>query len=85
MWLGNGSGHVNDHIIYYSDNQDCQHKHGMGIMINRSRSRYVLHFLPLSNRVMMLQLNTNIRTMNMIKLFASTLDKEEQEVEYFYD
>lgn len=44
-----------ENLMYYSGSFNSQHRPGVGIMINKNVSRYVLKPLPLSERVILLQ------------------------------
>lgn len=85
-WKGSGKRVIQDTTIYYSGSPDSNSSnyHGVAIAVDVDISKTVKHFLPLSNRVVLLQLNAQGRHLNIIQAYAPTLDKEDGEVEEFY-
>lgn len=85
-WRGSGKRVVQDTTFYYSGNPETEgvNYHGVAIAVEKDTNKSVKHFLPLSNRVCLLQLKSHGRHINLIQAYAPTLDKEDEEVEEFY-
>uniref|UniRef100_A0A8D8SJ40 Craniofacial development protein 2 n=2 Tax=Cacopsylla melanoneura TaxID=428564 RepID=A0A8D8SJ40_9HEMI len=83
-WKESGSRVVQDTTIYYSGSSESSNLHGVAIAIDKSLKNTVKHFLPVSPRVLVLQLNACKRNLNLIQVYAPTADKEEEELENFY-
>jgi len=54
------------------------------IILNKSLSRSVRNFAPLSDRVMLLQLAMRPINVNIVQVYAPTTDHNDDEVEKFY-
>ncbi|KAK4873205.1 hypothetical protein RN001_015234 [Aquatica leii] len=73
-------------MMYFSgsDESDPYHRHGTAIIVDNTIKNCVISFTPLSNRVILLQLKTQIGKANIIQLYAPTADKDDNELESFY-
>ena len=82
-----GSGHceIDDHQVYYSGRENGEHQHGVGAIIRKDITRYITNFVPISQRCMLLQINARPSAINIIQVYAPTLDSSEAEFESFYD
>lgn len=83
-WLNTGQLQTNNSIIYYSGNNDNQHRHGVAIIVDKESTRAVEGFIPISERVMILQLRTAHTKLNLIQVYAPTVNGSEEEIETFY-
>uniref|UniRef100_A0A8D8WNS4 Craniofacial development protein 2 n=2 Tax=Cacopsylla melanoneura TaxID=428564 RepID=A0A8D8WNS4_9HEMI len=85
-WKGSGKKLIQDTTFYYSGSpeSDGVNYHGVAIAVDKTINNNVKHFLPLSNRVCLLQLNAQGRHINIIQAYAPTMDKDDEEVEEFY-
>ncbi|CAG9828488.1 unnamed protein product, partial [Diabrotica balteata] len=83
-WPGTGSIDKKDHRIFYSGSLDGKLEHGVGVIITRKISRCILNFVPVSNRVILLQIRANPVNVNIIQIYAPTADKDDEEVETLY-
>uniref|UniRef100_A0A8D8Z2U9 Craniofacial development protein 2 n=1 Tax=Cacopsylla melanoneura TaxID=428564 RepID=A0A8D8Z2U9_9HEMI len=83
-WTGSGCTRMEDADLYYSG-LDVYHYAGVGVMIDKSIRDCVLEFVPLSERAMLLRLQTNYRPMNIIQVYAPTADKDDDVIELLYD
>lgn len=72
---------LEDAIIYYSGSNNPSHRAGVAIIIAKSATKAVMEYVPLSERAMMIRLQTNYRLMNIIQSYAPTADKDDEEVE----
>lgn len=68
--------------FYYSgtDETDAQHRHGVEILINNSLKRYVKNMVAYSERIILLQLAGTLLNINIIQIYAPTVDKQISEV-----
>ncbi|KAL1447433.1 hypothetical protein WDU94_013960 [Cyamophila willieti] len=83
-WSGTGMKKNADSYIYYSGGSDVNNYYGVAILVKPNIQKSVIDFIPISDRVMMLKLNTNFRTLNLIQVYAPTRDKSDADVEAFY-
>lgn len=84
-WPNSGEISMNGMKIYYSGNNDTYHWNGVTIIIDKITNQTVAIFMPISDRVMTIQLQTNQAKINIIQVYAPTADKSEDEVEQFYN
>ena len=81
-WKGHGLCDTDNHTFYYSCNDEDHHRHGVGVIVSKTVS--VKNFVPLSDRVMMLQLRSKPIDINIIQVYAPTSDADDNVVEAFY-
>ncbi|KAI5718027.1 hypothetical protein M8J77_015079 [Diaphorina citri] len=84
-WSGTGKCEINDHVIYYSGNDDPRHQNGVAIILDKVTSRSVKNFVPFSDRIILIQIETKPVMTNIIQLYAPTCNAEEDEIESFYE
>ncbi|RZF44528.1 hypothetical protein LSTR_LSTR002301 [Laodelphax striatellus] len=84
-WKDKGQRDILDKTVYYSGITDGSNLNGVAVMIDQSIKKAVKNFLPLSDRVMLLQLNLDIGTLNLIQVYAPTAEKEDEIIEKFYE
>ena len=84
-WPLSGKRNINNHVVYYSGNEDKNHRNGVGIIITKNIEGSVINFVPFSDRLMLLQLKGNPININLIQAYAPTADKSEIEIERFYE
>ena len=84
-WLGSGTQNTEEGIMYFSGGTDVNHRYGVAVMVSSMVAKSVLDFIPISDRVMILRLQTSHRAMNIIQVHAPTADKDEEEIESFYN
>lgn len=81
---GHGKQEMSNGVIYYSGN-DSKCIHGTAIVVSNEVAKSFVRFEPLSDRVMLLRLQTSYRMMNIIQTYAPTTKKTaDEEVEEFY-
>lgn len=83
-WIGSGELSTENGRVYYSGNDDTQHRYGVAVILDRNVVKSVTGFIPMSERVMLLQLMTTHGKLNLIQIYAPTADKNEEELENFY-
>lgn len=84
-WPGAGKTKTNGGYIYFSGGTDNNHRYGTAILITDEIEKAVLDYVPLSDRVMLLKLQTSHRIMNILQVYAPTNDKSDTEIEEFYN
>ena len=84
-WTGSGQCSTNKYTMYYSGPTDTTHQNGVGIIVSESMNRSVRNFLPYSDRIALLQLQTRPIKVNIIQAYAPTSDKSDEEIEEFYE
>lgn len=72
-------------VLFYSGNQDKNHRKGVGIIIPEKISSSIINFLPHSDRIALLKLKAHPVNLNIIQVYAPTSDAPEDEVEGFYE
>uniref|UniRef100_A0AAR5NZ92 Endonuclease/exonuclease/phosphatase domain-containing protein n=1 Tax=Dendroctonus ponderosae TaxID=77166 RepID=A0AAR5NZ92_DENPD len=75
---------INDHRIYYSRTTNGKHEYGVGVIINKTIATYVTNFIPISERIMLLQIQTTPANINVIQVYAPTCQSDEDEIKEFY-
>lgn len=85
-WPSSGKCQIGKHhMIYYSGSNDTQHRNGVAVMVRKNLTKAIVNFVPFSERVMLLQIETKYRKMNIVQVYAPTADKDDEEVEQFYE
>lgn len=84
-WPNTGELNIKNTKIYYSGNDSSQHWNGVAIAMEENLSRCVTGFVPISDRVIMIRMERTGGNMNIIQTYAPTADKDEDEVEQFYN
>lgn len=84
-WPDSGYVSAEKATIYYSGSNDNQHKNGVAVIVSEEVQRTVENFVPISDRVMILQIKTNHTKMNLIQVYAPTADGEDNDIETFYE
>lgn len=85
-WKGTGTIHTSGKTFYFScsDDTDPNHRHGVGILINDNLRASVKNFVPISERVILVQMLGKPVNINIIQAYAPTTDGSEEELEQFY-
>ncbi|XP_030765797.1 uncharacterized protein LOC115889859 [Sitophilus oryzae] len=85
-WPGTGMIKSKGKVFYYSGNDsiDQNHQRGVGILIDENLQKSVKNFIPLSERVILIQLLGRPININIIQVYAPTAEKAEDEIEDFY-
>lgn len=83
-WPGSSYCSIENYRTYYSGKDDGRHEHGVGLIVNKEAARHVTNFVPVNERVILLQLNASPININIIQVYAPTSDHSEDEVEEFY-
>lgn len=83
-WPDAGKLKTNHGMIYFSGGNDANHRYGVAVIVAANINHAVADFVPINDRVMLLKLKTNRGMLNIIQVYAPTLDKEDEEIEQFY-
>ncbi|XP_030760715.1 craniofacial development protein 2-like [Sitophilus oryzae] len=85
-WPGTGMIKSKGKVFYYSGNGsiDQNHQRGVGILMDENLQKSVKNFIPLSERVILIQLLGRPININIIQVYAPTAEKAEDEIEDFY-
>lgn len=81
-WRSNGQCSLENHKVYYSGNEENQHIHGLGFIVSCEIQKYVINFVPISERIDVIQLSGNPVNINLV--YAPTYDADDVEIEQFY-
>ncbi|CAG4984092.1 unnamed protein product [Colias eurytheme] len=84
-WYGSGTLKSGDATIYFSGSDDSRHHRcGVAVLLRTKMQSCVRNFLPLSDRVMLIQLYAKPFNINIIQTYAPTADKSDELNERFY-
>ncbi|XP_060521344.1 craniofacial development protein 2-like [Cylas formicarius] len=83
-WPGSGMVKSGGKVFYYSGDNANRNQHGVGILMNKNLQKSMKCFVPISERVALVQILGKPLNINIIQVYAPTADKPEQEVEDFY-
>lgn len=73
----------NDTHLYFSGGRT--HEHGVALLVTKAIHDCITGYVPQSDRVMLVQLNTRPIQTNLIQVYAPTEDSTDAECEKFYD
>lgn len=83
-WPAAGTMNVDEHSVFYSGTQDGTHQKGVGIIVTNKIAYSVTNFTPISERVMLIQMNARPVNLNIVQVYAPTTDGTDEEVVEFY-
>lgn len=83
-WPNSNCCDIEDCRVYYSGSTSGKYIHGVGVVVNKDVARHVSNFVPVNERIMLLQLNAKPVNTNIIQVYAPTSDHSDEEVEEFY-
>lgn len=81
-----GNGHfktASGNTLYFSGADESSH-HGVGILIPSELNKYVLGYKPVSDRIISIRINTKPCILNVVQIYAPTLQSPEQDINNFY-
>uniref|UniRef100_A0A8D9ASD9 Craniofacial development protein 2 n=1 Tax=Cacopsylla melanoneura TaxID=428564 RepID=A0A8D9ASD9_9HEMI len=84
-WLGSGSCVMDDHTVLYSGTSSGIHEYGVGMILTKEMAKYISNVVPVSERVMLVQLRATPVDINIIQVYAPTTDRSDEELEEFYN
>lgn len=82
---GNGQCIIDNHKVYHSGDENNKHVHGVGLIISRILQDYIINFTPVSERIIVIQLNGNPVNINIVQVYAPTTHAEDAEIDQFYN
>ncbi|KAI5732155.1 hypothetical protein M8J77_022354 [Diaphorina citri] len=84
-WSGTGQRVINNHTVYYSGNDDTNHRNGVAVILEKNVARSVKNVIPYSDRMILVQIETTKVNTNIIQVYAPTSTAEDEEIESFYE
>ena len=81
--LNSGRVISDDYTLIYSRDKK-EHKHGAGVLLNKTIARSVIGFLALSDRVLLVKLLSKPFNLSIVQVYAPTSARSEEEIEKFY-
>lgn len=79
-WSNNGNITTKNGIIYYTGSTRKMNRYGVGIMVTNNINNSVINFSSYSDRIIMIQLQTNNEIMNIIQTTGGTADKDDEKI-----
>lgn len=83
-WPDSGNINIENYKVLYSGSTTGTHEYGVGIILADKMAKSVKNFIPISSRVILVQLLATPVDVNIIQVYAPTADKEENKIEEFY-
>ena len=83
-WTNTGHCQIKNHKVFYSGNTNEEHINGVGIIVNSKIAKSITNFIPVSERIIYVQLDSGPIKTNIIQVYAPTSDKSEETIELFY-
>jgi endonuclease/exonuclease/phosphatase family metal-dependent hydrolase len=87
-WTGNGIHQHEKGNLYYSgsDPQDRNRRNGVAVFVKTEFVPYIKNFVPISDRIILLQLHGQPTNVNIIQVYAPTAEpRYDNDVEDFYE
>lgn len=84
-WPGTRQFDMEGYKIFYSGTSNNKHEYGVAIIINPRIAKYMNNFSPISEGVILRQLNSAPVNINIIQVYAPTTEERDESVEEFYD
>ena len=70
--------------MYYAGNEDINHCNGVAVITTGRVAKSVRGYVPVSDRVIILQVEAKPFNINIIQVYAPTFTSSEDELEKFY-
>ncbi|XP_008476273.1 craniofacial development protein 2-like [Diaphorina citri] len=83
-WPDTGEVDLEGHRAFYSGRADGKHEEGVGMIMTKEVAACVRTFTPISERILLIQLEGRPVNINIIQVYAPTLDKPDETVEEMY-
>lgn len=77
-WPVSGYCDTEDYRVYYFGITIGTYENGVGLIIKKDEAGHITNFVPMSERVMLLQLNTSPVNTNIIQICACNPDHSER-------
>uniref|UniRef100_A0A8D8SXR8 Craniofacial development protein 2 n=1 Tax=Cacopsylla melanoneura TaxID=428564 RepID=A0A8D8SXR8_9HEMI len=82
-WTGANHCDIEDFKVYYSG-LPKKLEYGVGIIVHKSIAPKVRNFVPINERIMLIQMEAAPVNINILQVYAPTSDHTEEEINYFY-
>lgn len=79
-----GNIDIENHKVLYSGSTTETHEYGVGIILAEKMVKSIKNFIPISSRAILVQLLATPVDVNIIQVYAPTADKEDNDIEEFY-
>uniref|UniRef100_A0A8D8Q762 Craniofacial development protein 2 n=1 Tax=Cacopsylla melanoneura TaxID=428564 RepID=A0A8D8Q762_9HEMI len=76
---------IERHRVYFSGSTNGKLEYGVGIIVHKDIVKHVSNFVPVNDRIMLLQINSSPVNTNIIQAYAPTTDHSDEEVQLMYD
>lgn len=83
-WPGSSYCDIKRYRMYYSEMPDGERQHGVGLVVCKSIAKNVTNFVPISERIMLIQVETTPVKWNIIQVYAPTTEGDITKVEELY-
>lgn len=83
-WPGTGECNIDGYQVYYAGNDEAHHYNGVAFILAKNIAKSVKSVTPISDRVIILQLNSKPFNTNIIQVYAPTSTSSEEDLEKFY-
>jgi len=84
-WPDSSYYDVHGHRVYYSGSMNGKYEHGVGMLVHKSVVKHVRNFVPVNDRILLIQINAVPVNTNIIQVYAPTTDHSDEEIQEFYD
>lgn len=84
-WLDAGELNLDEYKVLYSGRTDGKHEDGVGVIMTKKLAASIKTFAPISERILLIQLEGSPVNINIIQVYAPTLDKPDELVEELYN
>ena len=78
-----GSMHIDDYKIIYSGGD--KHEKGVGIILDKERSKSLMGYWAISDRVLLVKLKGHKFNISIIQAYSPTSASTEEDIEAFYE
>lgn len=75
---------IDEYRVYYSGSTNNRYENGVGIIVHQNVSRSVTNFVPVNERIILLQISATPVNMNIVQVYAPTTDHSDEEIIEFY-
>lgn len=84
-WKGNGHFMTNEHIVYFSGNDnEGRSNNGVGFIMPKSLKEHVIGYETVNDRIISIKLKSTPENINLIQIYAPTSAAENNIVKAFY-
>lgn len=83
-WQESGNIYIDDYRVTYSGKTGGKHEYGVGIIFDSKMARCVKSVTPVSERILLVQMNATPVDINIVQVYVPTSDAEAEEVEETY-